>query len=246
MMKITSILLVLFFLTWSMVFDGFETASVRQVNTTTDDSSTCSMKILENDCRDESGVIYPLLNSISGAIRTIGAGITVQRGTSGTLSFSVTLQGVRADELADMDAEFIDSLSFADRSAYELERRSYTGDLGVPFLRFVGADLRKNVTECDMQLVRVTQPNYESNARAANKILQESEIKTLRISGRRTITGTSFIPRTALVFIQVAQVTLPDGTCKRVVSNRDDAVIVGSTNNRVIDTGADEFIVETN
>ncbi|PXF42531.1 hypothetical protein BWQ96_07748 [Gracilariopsis chorda] len=244
-MKITSIVWTLFLFTWFMAFDEFETVSVEQVKTTKDESSTCSTGSLENDCRDERRVFYPLRNSLSGAIRTIGTGVTVQRGTRGTLSFSITVQAVRADELADMDSKFIETLSVADRSTYVLGKQSYSGDLSVPFLRFVGADLRKNVTECDMQVARVTQSNYTAYARVASYILQRSQIKTLRISGSRGINGTSFIPRTVVAYIQVAEVTLLDGTCKRVVSTSADDVIVGTKNEVAVDTGADELIFET-
>lgn len=233
------------FVTWCMIFEGFETAAVRQISTAVNESNMCSTNGVENECRDDSGGVYPILDSVSGAIRSVGTGITVQRGTQGTLNFSLTLEAVRADELANMDSGFVDVLGVADKSIYTLSKASYSGDLGVPFLRFIGADLKENVTECDMNVVRLTQPNYDSYAWAARTLLQESQVKRIRVSGSRNITGRGFIPRTVVAYIRVAEVRLADGSCKRVVSTDVDDVVIGTENTRVVyDTGADELVVE--
>lgn len=177
-----------------------------------------------------------------GIIRTNSAGITVSRGTSGTIRFGVTVKAITGIKLSDFDQEFVQELSAYQKSVYVAQKTEYAGGLRVPFLAFLGADLTTRVTETDFVSARARIDNYEALSSVARGTLRSTNLKTYHIRGRRFLTGKSFVPETVYAFIKASRVCV-GGLEMLVISSRAEDVVIANGRGVVFTTGADQLFV---
>lgn len=157
-------------------------------------------------------------NSTVGFIRVSGAGVSVTAGASATLRFSISMEALQADVLAENDKDFRSKLTPDEDMEYKKLRANYTGGLNVPYMEWIGANLEGNVTRRDLVRSALTQDNYNSKAFVARQLLTARTPTKVTVSGSITVSGNSFIPRTFFAFIKAAQVELNDGSTILVVS----------------------------
>lgn len=188
--------------------------------------------------------ILAFKSSQFGIIRSSGVGITVSRGTTGNIRFTLTVRGITSSALARRDRTFVGALkSMRELRAYKSNRKMYDGSLGVPFLKWIGADLNKNVTAENLIRASEEQEDYDSKASTAREILQKVRIKTYQISGTKTVRGESFIPMTFFVYIKAAIIRKWDGRQLLVISSNRNDVIIATHDGVVFDSGAEQYNV---
>lgn len=180
-----------------------------------------------------------------GFVRTLGAGIVVEKGVIARLSFSIQVHGVVSSELDQSDKTFLKELPSSDLECYSMLKSNYSDGLNVPFLDWVGINLNQNVSSDCQDNVARSRKKYRGLVVLARKILTEQPVRGIRVSGKKTIVATSFIPTIYYAFIKVAKVILSNGESVTVVSAnpRDVAIATGDGSN-ILDFGADEFKVE--
>ena len=173
-------------------------------------------------------VTYAVNETSSGFARVSSVGLTVQRGTRGTLRYRIRVKAIEASRLANSDSSFESTLSQSERETYRERKSSYRGGLGVPFLRFIGIRLGASTSSVDMNRSFDSQTNYNQKASAASQIINNIQEENLEISGMLEAEGTSFIPTTVQAFIKIARIQLTDGSTKTVVTT-DPGELVAAT-----------------
>lgn len=169
----------------------------------------------------------PFKSSVSGFILASTFGVSVTRGATATISFSITLNGISAAEMAKRDAIYQKSLSGSLKNTYIRRKNAYKGGLNLPFMADIGADLRRrNLNGGELRKSRVSKELFGRRLCAASKILGRVGRTRVQIRGSRKVTGTSLIPRTVYGYVKVARVTRTDGKKITIVSTdpRDFAV----------------------
>lgn len=173
-------------------------------------------------------VTYAVNETRSGFARVSSAGLRVQRGTSGTLSYRIRVRAIEASTLANSDSTFADTLSESERETYSEQRSSYRGGLDIPFLSWIGINVGSSTSIDDMNSSFDSQSNYNEKATAAESIVNSIQEEDLEINGTLQATGVSFTPVTVLAFIKIARIQLTDGSTKTVVTT-DPGELVAAT-----------------
>lgn len=186
-------------------------------------------------------VFYVFNDSESGYVQAAETGISVSKGSSAELKFSITVDAVVAGSLSENDDPFIDSLGEGEREEYLQVKETYTQNLDIPFLSWIGANLTQNVSSTDLLYSSLEQDNYNVKAKAATQILQNATSADVSISGSRMVVGQSYIPVVAFSYIKIARITLNNGSTVIIVSNSSDDVVVATDSGNVIAAGADTF-----
>ena len=187
--------------------------------------------------------IFAFESSRFGIIRTDGAGITVSRGTGGDIRFAIAVKGIISSALADLDDTFVATLNKRERRMYNSSKNLYDGGLGVPFLKWIGADLNKNVALEDLIQASEEQENYEAKSLAVKEALEKVKVKTYQISGSKSVIGKSFIPKTFFAYIKAARIYLSGGNSLLVISSNRSDVIIATDTGVVFDNGAEHYNV---
>lgn len=186
----------------------------------------------------------PFFSSESGFIRASTFGVTVTRGATATITFSVTIRGVPARTLANDDSHYLRALPTSLRKIYAGRKKAYRGGLEVPFLTDLGADLRKRqVSGKEVRRRSRALKLYGERVCAAARTLEKARRGSVRIEGRRRVTGTSFIPKTVFGFVKVARVRTAGGGVLTVVSADPRDFAVATRDGRVITVGAENVRV---
>ncbi|KAI0560554.1 hypothetical protein FGB62_110g01 [Gracilaria domingensis] len=205
----------------------------------------------------ESTIVVPLVrqqqeeavlavnSSNTGFARTSEAGLTVQRGTSGVLTFSFNINAIEAETLANLDQEFSSSLSVSEMEEYSRLRENYRSGFGIPFLGWLGINLNnRQVTREEMERSFEMRENYNTQSSIAQQILSNVQEQQLQISGELTAFGTSFIPTTVFAFIRIARLQTQDGMTLTVVSQSGDNLVAADAGgNTVPSSGGDIDII---
>lgn len=176
-------------------------------------------------------------------ISTHGGGITVTRGASGTINFSISFTGILSSVLANADEIFIQALTAEEREKYTRMKCEYRGGFDIPFLSMLGANIGTEVNVGHMTSVRNGDMRYDVKASAAREVLRNVCGRRYRIVGRKTVSGKSFVPKTYFVYIKAARVRGPEGDFV-VVSGRAEDVVVATQTGQVFEFGAEEYRVD--
>ncbi|CAN8071954.1 unnamed protein product [Agarophyton chilense] len=195
--------------------------------------------------QQQEEAVFAVNSSNTGFARTSQAGLTVQRGTSGTLTFAFTVNAIEAETLATLDQEFSSSLSVSEMEEYSRLRSEYQSGFGIPFLRWLGINLNnRRVTRDEMERSFELRENYNTQSSIAQQVLSNVQQQQLQISGELTAFGTSFIPTTVFAFIRIARLQTQDGMTLTVVSQSGDNLVAADAGgNTVPSSGGDIDIV---
>ncbi|CDF33085.1 unnamed protein product [Chondrus crispus] len=176
----------------------------------------------------------PFKSSVSGFIRASTFGVSVTRGATATISFSITLSGISAVEMAKKDAIYQNILTGSLKKTYMRRKNAYKGGLNLPFMADIGADLRRRkLNGGELRKSRVSKQLFERRLCAVSKILGGVRRARVQIRGSRRVTGTSLIPRTVYGYVKVARVTRTDGKTITIVST-DPRDFVVSTSEGIV------------
>jgi len=174
-----------------------------------------SVTLLQGDEK----TVYAVEQSESGYASLGSAGITVQKGTSGTLHFEITMQGIDARTIASDDSKFQSTLTESEKYKYDEVKQNYNGGLNVPFLSWIGINLGASVSKDDINSAASKNTDYNQQAQAVKDTLNTLMQTKLTVRGKLSATGISMIPVTATAFVKIAQVKMADGSTMNVVSS---------------------------
>ncbi|CAN8071507.1 unnamed protein product [Agarophyton chilense] len=185
--------------------------------------------------QQQEEVVFAVNSSSTGFARTTSAGLTVQRGTSGVLTFNFMIDAVEAETLATLDQEFSSSLTVSESEEYSRTRESYRSGFGIPFLRWLGINLNnRQVTRDDMQRSFELRENYNTQSSIVQQTITNVQVQKLRISGKLTAFGTSFVPTTVFAFIRIARIQTQDGMTLTVVSQSGDNLVAADAGGNTV------------
>ena len=156
------------------------------------------------------------------------------KGASAVLRYNAIMTAVSSEELDEYSEEFEKMLTKDERAAYSRSRQNYYGGLNIPMLLWIGINLDGNVSREDMEHARRTQLKYDEKARYIAQKLRDHKSTTVKIRGRLTATGVSFIPTVAEAYIKVAKVMLNDGSVLTVASSSANDVAAASNDGSVV------------
>lgn len=190
-------------------------------------------------------LIFAVNKSSTGTVQATEVGVSLTRGFSSEMKFRFNVKAVSAQSLAESDSEFVKTLNAEERDFYERTKTSYGGGLRIPFLRVIGFRLGGSVSRERIDRLSTRISNYTEKAKAAEKILQDTQAVDLVVSGKINGFGLSFIPTTGFAFVRFARVTLTSGESFTVISSDPGDVVAATGNGRVLPSTGGEITVTT-
>lgn len=174
----------------------------------------------------------PALSIRSGYVKISPAGISVQRGTSGTLKLSATIpNSIPAPLLSSRlsSPSLLRALSKSQLAVQKAKQSRYDSSLRIPVLLALGVDLSRS---------RSVVPTLPSRVRAA-LLRARAERTGTKVEGVVEAVGRSFIPRVGFAYVKIAKIELvkADKRPLLVVSARAADVVVADAAGNVLGKG---------
>lgn len=190
------------------------------------------------------GAEFALDRFQTGFAKTVETGITVGKGTGGTLKFRIRARGVDAETLSNSDLKFKNAISNTGTTAvvnkYNTARRRFKGGLNVPFLDVLGFNLNTGFdlkqTEATTREVidEVGVSTYNNVSRIAEDVLSSYTETNLIVKGSLDAVGDSFIPRTVFSFLKFSRVEFGTNESTNVFSTDSNDLIAATSGGRVV------------
>lgn len=180
----------------------------------------------------------PFKSSESGYIQVTTLGVSVTRGATASVSFSVTINALSARTLTNADARYVNALPAELKKSYMKKKEAYKGGIDIPFLLDLGADLRKlSLSGKEVSKRNKSKKAFAKRVCAAARIVNRVPGGRVRIEGRRSVSGTSFIPKTVFGFARVGIITTAGGKRRTVVSTDPRDFVVATKDGTVVAMG---------
>lgn len=185
----------------------------------------------------------------TGFARVVRACVRVQRGSRATLNYRIRARGVDAQTIATSDSTFsslAESLLTTEQSStFTSLRESFTGRLNIPFLQYLGFNLRESFSTSTAMSIRSDfgASAYSSLTTEAVNILSTFTESNVIITGSLEAIGDSFIPVEACAFLQFSRVEFGENESTNVFSTNTQDLVAATSSGRMVPSENGDIVI---